>query len=322
MAKEGVAVTVPGMDADPSQLTSLEIRVNELRKYFDLERIMERTLNASQIADYYKKSSIGYALFHSKQGSIHMALSTDGRFNEDGYYRAPRLVWEKLKGRLPVNRIVELGCGTGFNLEVISSESPLTDFYGVDLTRSHVMRAKRRLKDCHNVEISEADFHNLEYPPGFLGGAFSVESFCHATEPKRALTSLRRTLQPGSPFIVVDAWRTASTAAYSSRLQDALSLTERSMAVSKTMPQSDWLALAVESGFELEERVELSHEVLPNLERFEHMAERFMGHPRLARFAGQTLKLRLLENVIAGYLMAESVRVGYHTYDALVLRAI
>jgi hypothetical protein len=87
------------------------------------------------------------------------------------------------------------------------------------------------------------------------------------------------------------------------------------------MLQSDWLQLAAESGFELEKRLELSTEVMPNLERFEGMAERFMSHPRIARFAGQTLKLRLLENVIAGYLMAESVRSGYHTYDALIMRA-
>jgi SAM-dependent methyltransferase len=283
---------------------------------------MERKLNNDQIVDYYKKSSVGYALFHSKQGSIHMALSTDGRFSEEGYYRAPKLAWEHIDGKLPVNRVLELGCGSGFNLEVISRSNPSVDFLGIDLTPRHVTNARKKLGDYHNVEVSAGDFQNLEYPAGFFGGAYSIESFCHATDPQAAFATLRKALRVGAPFVVIDAWRTDLTQASSQSLLAALSLTERSMAVSKTMLQSEWLGLAEKSGFELERRLELSTEVMPNLERFESMAQRFMSHPRLARFAGQTLKLRLLENVIAGYLMAESVRSGYHTYDALVLKAV
>lgn len=99
----------------------------------------------------------------------------------------------------------------------------------------------------------------------------------------------------------------------------ALKLTEKSMSVSNALTQREWLALARRSGFRRTGITPLSHEALPNLERFERMAERFMTHPRSARLLSRGLGLRLIENVSAGYLMAESVRQGLHTYDMITL---
>lgn len=299
---------------------ALASRVKRLSKYFDLSRIMTRPSSAADIVKYYRKSSLGYALFHSQQGSIHMALSENGQFDPQGYKRAPRLVWDAIQDTLKLPLVLELGFGRGYNLEVISDLAPSTDFHGIDLSPGHERSARKRLKATHNASVSVGDFQSLDFRPQSAGAAFSIESFCHAQNHAVALASVHKVLAPGAPFVVVDAWRTDAIPLGDAELMDALKLTERSMAVSATATQSDWINAAQGAGFEVVHVTPLSNEVLPNLERFEHLAERFMSHSNIAFIAGRILRLRLLENVIAGYLMAESVRAGLHTYDMITLR--
>lgn len=293
-------------------------RVHKLSRYFDLDRIINRADSADDIVKYYRKSALGYSLFHSRQGSIHMALSPDGVFEEGGYYRAPKLVWEALNAGGSPRRVLELGSGNGFNLELIAGQSPETTFTGIDLVDRHVAESRRRLSGRSNAAVIKGDFHRLGEPTGYFSGAYSIESFCHAADPALALREVSRVLASGARFVVIDAWRT-SVNAVPEDVERALKLTEKSMSVSNALAQDEWIALASAAGLKLSSVKALSSEVLPNLERFERMAERFMSYPRTAQLTGRYLGLRILENVIAGYLMAESVRDGLHTYDMITL---
>lgn len=292
-------------------------RVDRLSDYFDVDQILSRTGDPEDIAAYYKKSAIGYALFHSRHGSIHMALNPDGRFDETGYYRAPELVWGALSQGGPPQRTLELGSGNGFNLDLVASQAPEATFVGVDLVSRHVRQAQRQTSERSNVAVFAGDFQDLDFADGWFGGAYSIESFCHARSPAKAFSEISRVLRPKSRFVVIDAWRTGVQ--LPSDVERALRVTEMSMSVSAALNQADWLQLAAASGFRVHHIHELSKEVLPNLERFERMAEKFMRHRHIGRFMGRGLRLRLLENVVAGYLMAESVRVGRHRYDMIVL---
>jgi len=247
-----------------------------------------------------------------------MALNPDERFDERGYYRAPQLAWAELSHGTDPRRVIELGCGNGFNLDIVASQRPEATFLGVDLATRHVSESRRRLAGRSNATAIVGDFQDLEVQEAYFSGAYSIESFCHASDPGLALRETARVLAPGSRFVVIDAWRTRSQAT-GTATERALRLTEKSMSVSNALAQKEWLALARQSGFRKAKITKLSHEVLPNLERFERMAARFMAHPRSAKLLGHGLGLRLFENVIAGYLMAESVREGFHTYDMITL---
>ena len=304
----------PAATDDPE----LARRVSLLSNYFDVDTILARSATASDIISYYRKSSLGYSLFHSRHGSIHMALNPQGEFDELGYYRAPELVWNALAEQATPGRVLELGSGNGFNLDLIATQAPATTFTGIDLVPQHVRSARRRCAERSNVAVEVGDFQALAYEQRYFAGAYSIESFCHARDPERAFDEIARVLAPRSRFVVVDAWRTGKKANDVATAR-ALKLTEKSMSVSSALTQREWLGMARRAGFRHSRVVPLSHEVLPNLERFERMAIRFMRHKRLARLAGRTIGLRLLENVVAGYLMAESVRLGYHRYDMVVL---
>lgn len=297
---------------------SLAARVEHLSRYFDLDRILDRSSGPSDIRTYYRRSKLGYSLFHSRHGSIHMALNPDGAFDPDGYFRAPKLAWEALSQPLVPDRVLELGSGNGFNLDLIATRSPHSTFIGVDLVASHVRSARRQLADRPNATATRGDFQQLECEDSYFDAAFSIESFCHATDSRAALREVARVVRPGGSFAVIDAWRT------SKRVRDpatrmAVQLTERSMSVANGTVQADWLADARAEDFRVSAVLPLSAEVMPNLQRFERLAGRFLAHPRLARLLGSRLGVRAIENVVAGYLMAESVRSGLHTYDMIVL---
>lgn len=310
--KMGTVTTVEVATAD-----DMIHRVARLSKFFDVDEILQRTGDPDEIRSYYTKSAIGYALFHSRHGSIHMALNPDGTFDELGYYRAPELAWDAVSDAHVPHRTLELGCGNGFNLDLIASQAPDSTFVGVDLVPKHARQARRHTSERSNVAIVVGDFQQLQFPDAYFGGAYSIESFCHARSPEKAFDEAARVLRPGARFVVIDAWRTGSHA--SPELERALKLTEMSMSVSAALTQSEWIRLAKKRGFRVRRVQELSSEVLPNLERFERLAEKFMARKRIARVLARRLGLRILENVIAGYLMAESVRAGHHRYDMIVL---
>lgn len=298
---------------------TLADRVEQLDEIFDLRRIMQRPDSAAQVEKYYNKSSLGYALLHSTNGSIHMALNPDGVFHKNGYYRAPDLVWSLLKPLRP-SRILELGAGTGFNMERLGTLAPNVVLHGIDITARHIREARKRLREASNIVLDHGDFEKLPYRDNYFDGIYSIESFCHALDLDAAFSSAVRALRPRGLLVIVDAWRTPKADVADQSLLEALSLTERSMAVARTIELEAWLERARMAGLDLDYSIDLSEEVLPNLERFERWAMAFMKRRRLAITVGKVLRLRLLENVIAGYLMAESVRSGFHTYQLVVLR--
>lgn len=58
----------------------------------------------------------------------------------------------------------------------------------------------------------------------------------------------------------------------------------------------------------------------PDTERALKLTEKSMSVSNaLTQLLSRGLGLRLIENVSAGYLMAESVRQGLHTYDMITL---
>jgi ubiquinone/menaquinone biosynthesis C-methylase UbiE len=299
--------------------SSLEDRYALVDQQFDLKTFLNRGESIGDIAAYYRESRLGYRLFHSQAGSIHMALNPDGIFNESGYLRGPILVHDRMP---PVSQeALELGSGNGYNLRVLSERLPYSHFTGVDLADEHVSRSRRALHDSPNTTVQKGDFHDLPFEDGVFDFAFSIESFCHALDARTALAEVRRVVSTGSRFVVIDAWRTNRAEVASRATNLAVGLTEKAMSVGHGLVQSEWLQLAEATGWRLTELMPLSREVMPNLERFERGGAIALRHSLITGLLRRALPQRLVGNVIAGYLMAQSVREGLHSYDLLVLEA-
>ncbi len=181
--------------------------------------------------------------------------------------------------------------------------------------------ANRLLRGCGNALTQVADSHCLPFDDNAFQLSFAVESLCHTANHAALLEEVGRVTKANGTLVVFDAWRTDRSLHVDNRVKEALELTERSMAVGQATTQREWLQAAEQAGWRLAHHQALSREVMPNLQRFERMASRFLSRPGLASLIVKTVPGRLLQNAVAGYLMAQTVKDGLHTYDMLVLRA-
>lgn len=296
----------------------LHARLEQLRLLFDLDELKNQGSSNASIRKYYEDSRLGYYLVHSKDGAMHMALNPTGEFEESGYAGQANLVAKRL---LPTARdVLELASGNGFNLELLARMRSDIRFTGIDLVPEQVKRADEKLKAISNASTEVGDFQNLSFPDATFDLVFVIESLCHAIDLPKALSEVHRVLRPGGHFIVIDAWRTDAFSQKSTELQDAAGYAEAAMAVPYAREFGAWKSTAVEAGFEIVEDLDLSDEIMPNLERLARIAEnRFVAHPVRARVLKRVLPTALVTNAVAGYLMPLTVQLSAHTYRMVVL---
>ncbi len=238
-----------------------------------------------------------------------------------GVYRTLDFVQERLPPQ--ARQVLELGAGNGFNLQCLARRAEVArTSIGIDLVlEAPCQHGNRTLSSLSNARMQLGDFENLGFSSGRFDTVYAIESLCHARNLSATLGGIARVLNPRGLLIVVDAWRTGAFLTAERDIQSAVELTERAMSVSSTVTQGEWIDSAQRSGLELLERLPLKQQVMPNLERFEDAASFALQYAPLVRLASRALSPHLLANIVAGYLMAETVREGLHTYDLLVLGA-
>ncbi len=296
----------------------LAARLAELERVFDMRLLEGRGEEEGEIARYYEQSRWAYRIFHSNDGAMHLALNPDGVFDKDGYHGQAREV-ERLIGP-ETESVLELAAGKGFNLSYLAERHPRTSFTGVDLIARHVAAAQAKAKDAPNVRFTLGDFHRLAFEAESFDVVFVVESLCHATDQERALREARRVLRPGGLFVVIDGWRTKSFSTSPAVVQRAAVAIEQAMSVGRAWVIDDWLAAAVDAGFDVADDRDLTRHVLPTVRRLERIARAILSFPRLARTAQRILPERFLMNGIAVYMMQLTMTTGAHTYRAVTLR--
>ncbi|TWU25649.1 class I SAM-dependent methyltransferase [Bythopirellula polymerisocia] len=285
-------------------------------KQFDTQAIANRKIDSSSVLDYYKQSDRGYRLFHSREGAMHVALNCDEEFSTSGYLGQVSLIAEKLPQE---GNILEVGCGTGFNLRNMASRLPDCQLTGVDLSVEHVEGAVKEASKYANVRFEQGDFHQLRFDDAAFDAVFAIECLCQGTDWQGALAEIQRVLRPGGKLIVIDCFRDAPLETYDTNLQLAARLVEKTMAVEEFAVCDDWLQQAQEEDLSLIELQDLSSNISHNLARFYSLSRRFFKMPMAARAFLKAFPQRLLENSISGLLMPFTVGGGVHRYYMLTL---
>jgi len=233
--------------------------------------------------EYYTSSEIGYRLVHAKGTTfrdcdvdccVHLGLTSSDDdddcdyFDPDGYYAQPRTIRKHVEELLSrqslrkssspaaatndddeesrVFRVLEIGCGKGFNtlyllkhfvsfLDDKENNTINMEFVGVDRTPRHVDIAKRKLraffverqrqqrrqrnKDKVSARFLQGDFDDLSSCVGtnddndekrkkLFDVVFAVECLCHSTDLSETFGSIKSVLKPdGGRFIVYDGYR-------------------------------------------------------------------------------------------------------------------
>lgn len=118
----------------------------------------------------------------------------------------------------PKDRLIDLGCGTGFLLDHLSSviTSRFIRYIGVDISEQMVRKAKEkhRYKDFHTGDMGDLSACNrtLRGAGLFVPSTFDVAvslfgSFSYPSDPHRVASEIYRVLRPGGRFLIMTLGR-------------------------------------------------------------------------------------------------------------------
>ena len=109
-----------------------------------------------------------------------------------------------LPSQMHVN-ILDLGCGTGLELDYYFQINPSAVVTGIDLAPGMLVVLRKKFSD-KNITLIEGSYFDIPFPENHYDAAVSVESLHHFM--KREKTALYRkvyrALKPGGYFILTD----------------------------------------------------------------------------------------------------------------------
>jgi 2-polyprenyl-3-methyl-5-hydroxy-6-metoxy-1,4-benzoquinol methylase len=96
----------------------------------------------------------------------------------------------------PETRLLELGCGQGQVLRLLTKHSPMREenIYGVDLSSVAVEFAQKLLPRAH---LSAQDLYHLNFPASHFDICLLMETIEHLEEPTLGLRKIAEVIKPG-----------------------------------------------------------------------------------------------------------------------------
>lgn len=113
----------------------------------------------------------------------------------------------KMAGLLPrdAQTLLDLGCGTGLELDEIFKRNPSIYVTGIDLTQAMLDRLKRKHPDKH-LELINADYFTCDLGVSTYDAAVSFQTLHHFTHEQKAglYENIRAALKPSGMYIECD----------------------------------------------------------------------------------------------------------------------
>jgi 2-polyprenyl-3-methyl-5-hydroxy-6-metoxy-1,4-benzoquinol methylase len=109
-----------------------------------------------------------------------------------------RRVLAATKG-LDVRRIVDIGCGDGFHLDLLRTYGdPSWELEGIDIDPRAIKAARER-----GLTVHDGTVESLDLPPASFDVAFMIQTIEHVADPPAVLRATRELLRPGGRLMLV-----------------------------------------------------------------------------------------------------------------------
>jgi ubiquinone/menaquinone biosynthesis C-methylase UbiE len=103
-----------------------------------------------------------------------------------------------------LNRVLDVGCGTGYLLRTLAGRHPAAEkFCGIDAA-PHMVETATSLSRDDRLDFSVGVAEELRYPDGTFDLIVSTTSFDHWTDQGAGLLECARVLSPGGHLVLVD----------------------------------------------------------------------------------------------------------------------
>jgi ubiquinone/menaquinone biosynthesis C-methylase UbiE len=103
------------------------------------------------------------------------------------------------------DRVLDVGCGTGFDLPAMAAEvGPRGRVTGIDVSARAVEEARRKVAGLPTVGAEVADVQDLPYADGSFDACRADRTLQHVPDVERGLSEIRRVLAPGGRLVVLE----------------------------------------------------------------------------------------------------------------------
>ena len=105
----------------------------------------------------------------------------------------------------PEGQILDLGCGTGLELNFLFALAPEAKVTGIDLAPSMLAQLRNKFPD-KDLTLIQGSYFDIPFGESHFNAAVSVESLHHFTREEKAglYRKLRESLKDGGYFILTD----------------------------------------------------------------------------------------------------------------------
>ena len=108
----------------------------------------------------------------------------------------------------PGDRILDLGCGTGWASRRLARIATSGEVVGIDVADEMLRRAEQASAGIRNVRYLWGSAENIPAEDNHFTKVLSVESFYYYADQRKALDELRRVMAPGGKlFILINLYK-------------------------------------------------------------------------------------------------------------------
>ena len=116
------------------------------------------------------------------------------------FYEAPVLL--RMAHRLDGQRVLEVGCGQGYGMEIIFQKFGADEVMGIDLDPAMVARAqKRTARYGRRAHVSPGDVTAIQAADESFDAIFDFGVIHHVVDWENAVREVSRVLRPGGIFV-------------------------------------------------------------------------------------------------------------------------
>ncbi len=100
---------------------------------------------------------------------------------------------------------LDIGCGTGFAVgKVAKSANFKGNFYGIDLSKKMIEKAKANFANHNNFHFLEANAEKIPLENNFFDIIICTNSFHHYLHPQKAVDEMQHLLKNGGKVYILD----------------------------------------------------------------------------------------------------------------------
>lgn len=302
----------------------LDALLSKIETIYSFNDFTKLEISKPSIKRHYNGSAIGFKYFHSFEGCVHMGISENNTFHKSDYFTQIKRIANQIRKQQSGNKsdfkVLELGCGNGFNISYLAKEFPTIKFVGIDITPNHLKAANEKVKLLENVQILNMDFDALDFKSNEFDIIYAIESVCYSFLPKKLINDCYQFLKNDGTFLLFDLFRNGTNKPTTIQEKKLVDYIEISASNYELLDDESWSNLAQSAGFRIIKKKNISKTIIPTLNRFYQLAKVYYFNPTITKLMNSFLPKPLAHNSIASYLLKHSIENEYHVYSEVILR--